>query len=129
MNDLAVRQSQRHDVALRGSVQVDPEHIAIVRLSKTSGAREGTLPVDIVDLSSKGLGFLVPVFFPKGLNVVISVIDPKGGVPLLSIRGKVMRTIMTDRRPMYLIGVSIETPEGETKKALDAILASFEELA
>lgn len=129
MNELAVRQSQRHDVALKGSVQVDADHAAIVKLSKTSGARDGALPVDIVDLSSKGLGFLVPVFLPKGLAVLVSVTDPKGGVSLLSIRGKVMRTVMTDRRPMYLIGVSIEPPEGEAKKALDAVLASFEELA
>jgi len=129
MNELAVRQSQRHDVALRGTVQIDPDQASIVRLSKTSGAREGVLSVDIVDLSAKGLGFLIPVFLPKGIGVVVAVLDPKGGPPLLSIKGKVMRAVMTDRRPMYLIGVSIEIPEGDTKKALDSILASFEELA
>jgi hypothetical protein len=121
-HELVVRRTQRHDVVLRGRFSVAPPHAHAVRLAKASGARDGVVEGDVVDLSGGGVGFLSPVFFPKRLLMDVQVLAPGAAAPLLSCRGRVTRVLMTDRRPMYLVGLAFEEMEPAALTALAALL-------
>lgn len=121
-HDLVVRRTQRHDVVLRGRFAVAEPHAQAVRLSRASGARDGSIEGDVVDLSGGGVGFLSPVFFPKRLLMDVQVLAPGSASPLLVCRGRVTRVLMTDRRPMYLVGVAFEEMDPAAVAALSALL-------
>lgn len=121
-HDLVVRRTVRHDVVLRGRFSVAAPHASAVRLAKASGSRDGAVEADIVDLSAGGVGFLSTVFLPKRLLVDVEILAPRSGAPLLRCRGRVTRTLMTDRRPMYMLGVAFENLDEATTAALATLL-------
>lgn len=121
-HDLVVRRTLRHDVVLRGRFSVAAPHAPALRLAKASGARDGAVEADIVDLSAGGVGLLSTVFLPKRLLVEVEVLAPRSAAPLLRCRGRVTRTLMTDRRPMYMLGVEFEDVDEATRTALAALL-------
>lgn len=121
-HDLVVRRTLRHDVVLRGRLSVAGPHTSAVRLGRGSGARDNSIEADLVDVSVGGVGFLSTVFLPKRLRVEVQVLDPRSGTPLLSCRGRVMRVLMTDRRPMYMLGVEFDDLDQETASRLGRLL-------
>jgi hypothetical protein len=122
-----VRRNERHDVALRGRFKISPEHDPIVKLSKVSGARDGLLEADIVDLSAGGLGFLSPVFFPKHARITCQIAPGNRASDAFDTQGVVRRVVMTDRRPMYLIGVSFDSITDEASTRLHELLSEFDD--
>jgi hypothetical protein len=125
MEPILVRKNERHDVAIRGRFAVAAAHATIVRLSKAAGIKHGTIDIDIVDLSSAGLGFLTPVFIPKHTRVTMQVAPGNGSSDTFEARGIVRRVVMTDRRPMYYVGISFDAIPDTERANLNALLAEF----
>ena len=81
MQELAVRQAQRHDVALKGRMSIAPEHSHLVRLAQSAGGKEGWVDVDVVDVSEGGLALLSTVFIPKRVVVLVRIMGAAPGTP------------------------------------------------
>ncbi|MEK6703307.1 MAG: hypothetical protein AABZ53_13670 [Planctomycetota bacterium] len=119
--ELAVRQTQRHDVALKGQVAIAPEHAGLVRLAQSAGGKDGWIDVDVVDLSVGGLALLSPVFIPRHVMAIVRILGSESGTVLLETPATVQRVVMTDRRPMYLVGFHV-TPTPESSVQMNQLL-------
>lgn len=114
IQELAVRQTQRHDVALKGRVAIAPEHASLVRLAQSAGGKDGWIDVDVVDVSVGGLALLSPVFLPRRVMAIVRILGTEAGTVMLETPAKVQRVVMTDRRPMYLVGLLVAPTEAST---------------
>lgn len=123
-----VRRAVRHDVALRAKMSVHPDHAQAVRLSQSSGVRDGWLDCDIVDVSGGGIGIMTHVFLPKRTKLNVRVFGlAAGGEPLMEIRVAIQRVVMTDRRPAYILGATFDhltAEQGEKLKTVLEMIAS-----
>lgn len=125
--DSIVRRSVRHDVVMRGQFSIHPEHAGQLRLASSSSAREGWVDVDIVDFGAGGLGFVSTEFLPRRAMVIVRVRDPRqASSVLLEVPARVVRVMMTDRRPAYLVGVSFDRLTTFTAGQVDALLEQFD---
>jgi hypothetical protein len=127
MDHLAVRRNERHDVALRGRFRIAESHASVIRLAKASGVRDGAIEADVVDLSGGGLGLLTPVFLPKRVKIECAVLLPSSA-EVFACTGIVTRVVMTDRRPMYLIGLNFEEMSDKARGQLSELLAELGEI-
>lgn len=125
MDQLVVRRSQRHDVALHGRFRIASDHESSIVLARASGVRNGVIEADVVDLSGGGLGMLTPVFVPKQALLECQILLPQSSAPALECQARVTRVIMTDRRPMYLIGLLFEAMSDQAAQALSKMLADM----
>jgi c-di-GMP-binding flagellar brake protein YcgR len=128
MENMAVRRTERHDVALRGRFRIAESHAGIVRLAKASGVRDGAIETDVVDISGGGLGLLTPVFIPKRVHVRCQVLLPNSDQTAFECTGIVSRVVMTDRRPMYLIGLTFDEMSDAARGRLTALLVELGEI-
>lgn len=120
---IMVRRSVRIDVMLHGHASVAPVHASRVRLSPSAPHRDGQVEIDVVDLSSNGVGFISPVFFPKRTLLKLVVHGPGDGAgPLFTAVGRVQRAVMTDRRPAYMHGLAFEDLTPEQIAAVDGLI-------
>lgn len=125
---LMVRRTERREVALPALVCVAPQHTTTVRLARGSGHRDGWIEAGLVDLSTKGLGLITQVFLPRGSLVRIRLLQPGEGEAsnvMVDCNAKVARVIMTDRRPGYLVGVSLVDNSEEQLRALADLIDRF----
>jgi hypothetical protein len=129
MDQLRVRQAQRHDVALRGRFAIAEAHASTIRLARTSGLRDGVIEADVVDLSGGGLGLLSHVFVPKRAILTCKLFLPQSESLAFECEGTVTRVVMTDRRPMYLIGVTFREMSAAARDQLTKLLADLGEVA
>lgn len=121
---LIVRKSVRLDIALPALLRIDSEHAGAVRFGPASGQRDGWVEADVVDLSGGGVGLIMTQFVPSGCMVVVRVFghDGREHEALFELRGEVRRVLMTDRRPAYLVGVSLDTMDEGSLAALEGLL-------
>ena len=91
-----VRRAQRFDVVLPASVRVGDEHAEVVRFGPRAGDRAGWAEGDLMD-----------------------------NEPLIEVPGRVVRVVMTDRRPAYLIGVGFDSLEEGDVAAVRSIVERF----
>ncbi len=125
-DQIIVRQSARHDVCLRGMARVAPESSNIVRLARASGAKDGWIEVDVVDLSSGGVGFVSMLFFPRRSLLTLRIFGNAPEAPAVAtVQCRIQRVCMTDRRPAYLIGGAIEATDDEARAGLEKLLTLF----
>lgn len=124
---LSVRRSARYEVALPGRVRIAAEHRSIVRFAPSSGARDGWIPVDIIDVGTGGVGLFSPIFLPRNADADLEILghQERGGV-LLACRSRVQRVVMTDRRPAYLLGLAFVGQSPETVKKISDLLNALE---
>lgn len=122
------RKSARFDVSLPARVSVTEAHAGLVRFTASAGARQGWLPVDLVDFSAGGLGFLSGVFVPRRciLRIQIFGLERAGAEPLIDGVCRAQRVVMTDRRPAYLVGASFEQPSALLEEQIARVLTLFE---
>jgi hypothetical protein len=123
------RKSARYDVSLPARVRVAEAHAGVVRFTAIAGVRQGWLPVDLVDFSSGGLGFLSSVFVPRRCILQIQIFGLEQGpaeTALIDGVCRVQRVVMTDRRPAYLVGASFEQPSSELDQQITRVLEMFE---
>ena len=125
---LIFRKSARFDLSLPARIRVAEAHAGTVRFTAAAGARQGWLPVDLVDFSAGGLGFLCGVFVPRRCVLQIEVDGREGGQSGTLFQGicRVQRVVMTDRRPAYLVGASFEQPSQESEAEISRVLGMLE---
>jgi len=128
MDHLAMRLNERHDVALRGRFKIAESHAGVVRLAKASGVRDGMIEADVIDISGGGLCLLTPIFIPKQVNVECQVLAPQGSTTEFECSARVSRVVMTDRRPMFLIGLTFKGMTEASRAQLSALLAGLGEV-
>lgn len=105
---------------------MSPEHVKGVALAGASGAKDGWVDVDVIDLSAGGLGMISLVFLPRKTQIRLQILGPDPEAPaLVELAGTVQRVCMTDRRPAYLIGASLGAMAPEVRSRLDSILMMF----
>ncbi len=114
MQELAVRQTQRHDVALKGRMAIAPDHAALVRLAQAAGGKDGWIDIDVMDVSVGGLALLSPVFLPRRVMTIVRILGTQAGEVMLETPATVQRVVMTDRRPMYLLGLLVNPTESSS---------------
>ncbi len=124
-NGLTVRRTTRFEVALSGRVRVAAEHRTIVRFAPSSGARDGWIDADVVDIGTGGAGLFSQIFLPRNADVDLEIYGREGqaGKVLLACRSRVQRVIMTDRRPAYLVGLAFVGHSPETVKKISDLLS------
>ena len=120
-----IRQAQRFDVAFRGRFAVAPASSGAVRFAPSSGARDGWIDADFVDMSQGGCGFMSPLFVPRGCHVRLQVLSVDGSKALIDGLACIQRVIMTDRRPAYLVGASFRGQTPEFREQVNALLAGL----
>lgn len=127
---LVIRRSTRYDVVIPSRVCIAPAHAGLVKLSASSGVRDGWLDLDVVDFSSGGVGILSPVFLPRGCLLAIRLLSPgdadAADLTLLEVVVRVQRVVMTDRRPAYLMGTAFEDLTAKTVTEIEALLKRME---
>lgn len=125
---LIVRRNARYEVALPARLRVAAEHQAIVAFGAAAGARDGWVHADVLDFGSGGVGLISEQFVPRGviLDLEIMSLEDQGEEVLLACRVKVMRVVMTDRRPAYLVGTAFSGQSPETIKKIDDLIALLE---
>lgn len=121
---LFVRRAARHEVCLTIRFRIAPEHDEAVRFTSASGHRDGIIEADVVDLGFGGVGFVSSVFLPKNAHLIAEVFPLGEGQvePLFQAQLKVMRVLMTDRRPAYLVGTSFLTMDDGLRRAVAGVI-------
>ncbi len=127
-NGLIVRRNARYEVALPARLRVAAEHQGVVAFGASTGARDGWVHADVMDFGSGGVGMMSQAFVPRGVNLDLEImsLEGQGGDVLLACRVKVMRVVMTDRRPAYLIGTSFAGQSPESLRKIDDLIALLE---
>lgn len=122
--NFVIRRSDRHEIMLPVRLRVHEPDRAQVRLSARSGQREGWVSGDLVDLASGGMGVVTSVYLPRGCVADVQVLSfaEAAEEPLLEVRARVRRVVMTDRRPAYLVGLLFMDPTDEQSAALRDLL-------
>lgn len=122
------RQTARMDLSLPARVSVAPEHAGVVRFTSFAGVREGWLDVDLVDFSSKGVGFMTSVFIPRRCLLSLRILSHGAEPKRVLVEGlaRVQRVVMTDRRPGYLIGTSFEVMTSELHAQIEEVVRQIE---
>jgi hypothetical protein len=128
MADLIVRDAERHEVAFPARMRVAGEHSSQVRLSAAAPLRDSWIEVDVLDLSRGGFGLISPVYLPRMTLIQVQVFSPQSptGEPMVEGVVRVRRVSMTDGRPAYLFGTSLEHSDGLAGRQLDALLVTLE---
>lgn len=105
---LIVRRHERRDLVLPVSLSVAPEHQPMVRFAAGICERDGWIRGTLTDLSPGGLGMMTHVFLPRMsiLRVRVRELSDDESSPVLDVKVRVQRVVMTDRRPAYLVGTS-----------------------
>jgi hypothetical protein len=122
-----VRRSVRYDVSMRASVAISGEHSGLTRFSAASGAREGWIDLDVIDFSASGMGMISQVFIPRKTMLTVRIYGHGPNAPvILTVPVRVQRVCMTDRRPAYLLGTSVENPPPKSVEEIQKLIALLE---
>jgi hypothetical protein len=125
---LTVRRSQRRSIGVEADFEIDPAHALLVRFAPAVSLRDGALPVTAVDLSEGGIGVITTTFLPAKLRGVLRLRNPLGGgSPLFQAAVAVRRSVMTDRRPGYQVGLAYTENDEAFRARLEAFLALIDD--
>jgi hypothetical protein len=118
-----IRQSTRHDVVLRALVAFSQSQDGKACFSSQAGARDGWTDADLLDISGGGLGLITRLFIPRRALIRVRLFESEEMVqPMIEVQARVQRVVMTDRRPAYLLGASIEGLTSQELEGLDRFL-------
>lgn len=124
---LIVRRSIRHELVLPAKVRIAPEHAETVRFVKGVADANGWINCDLIDFASGGAGVVTTVLLPRGASIelLLPSEDPTQP-PHLQLRTRVMRVLMTDRRPAYMVGLAFTDLDEHAVEAIEALLDRLE---
>ena len=130
-SSLIIRKNHRFEVSLPSKMSIAPEFHHAVRLAGGDSSGTRWLDVDVVDLSSQGIGVMSQVFVPRGCRVHLKVFLPgveayENEPPLAEMFAVVRRVTMTDRRPAYLIGCLLKQEDTRSSEVVGEILEALE---
>ncbi|MEM1331457.1 MAG: hypothetical protein AAGG07_12950 [Planctomycetota bacterium] len=123
--DLNVRSTARHDIALPARVEIAPEHRSVVGLERSRLNQDGKLECMVVDAGVGGLGLLTEVFLPRRSLLIVRAYSIDEAREVLEATVRVQRVVMTDRRPAYLIGTAFEQANAAMDRAIDGFFAEL----
>lgn len=106
---LTVRQHHRFACSLATQVAVAPASADRVKLSRAVLGGATGIASTLRDISSVGAGISSRVYFPVGCKLTLTVVAPDQSS--LKLTGSVIRTIMIDRTPTYLVGTVFDASD------------------
>ncbi|MCB9846468.1 MAG: PilZ domain-containing protein [Phycisphaeraceae bacterium] len=119
---LNIRRSVRNELYLPAKIAIAPEHRSLVRFAPSAGAN-GWIDADLLDFSPGGVGLITRVFVPRRCRIQIRVFDlADPSVQLLETTARVMRLVMTDGRPAYMLGTSFEDDDSHTSEGIERMM-------
>lgn len=121
-SDLAVRRHERYGCAVLATVLVGPA--SAVRLSRSAIGVDGSVHASVVDISRGGIGISSPVFFPQTCQLKVSFTPPGATSPIHALI-RVQRVAMSDVKPTYYLGGSLDSPTPDLERAFAAALESL----
>jgi len=126
-----VRRARRFDVVLPASLGIGEAHQDVVHFGPRAGDRSGWIEGDLIDIGTAGAGFMGTTFMPRGTRVILKIfkLGEREGDPLLEVEGTIVRVVMTDRRPAYLLGIGFDAENEETRLGVEALIARLEDTA
>lgn len=124
-DQLVVRQHERVLCKLPAHVRVADACATQIVLARTTGDASGTIDATIVDCSRGGLGIQLPMFLPRAAQLIVRLkpdvaANVPGDVELLV---RIQRASMTERTPMYYLGVSFKVPGAAQTDQIERLLA------
>jgi hypothetical protein len=120
---LTVRQFERESLELPIELTVCDEHAAQVRFSaSSSAASQRVVHGTLMDVSPGGVGVQCGQFLPRMLEGIIRVMDAAGQV-IFEHRVKVRRVYLTEREPVYSLGLAFVDPRAGIEKQVYSLLA------
>ena len=119
-----VRRARRFDVVLPASIGVREDHQDLIRFGPRAGDRSGWIEGDLIDIGTAGAGFMGTTFMPKGTKVTLRLfhLGKRDEDPMLEIQGTIVRVVMTDRRPAYLLGVGFDPEDTEAHQKIEELV-------
>ena len=126
---LIVRGTARHDLVLPVTLRIDAEHGDMVRFGPRAGDRDGWVDADLMDIGLAGAGVLGQNFLPRGTRIRMRIqsLDRENPQVLLECSARVMRVIMTDRRPGYMLGLAFEGLAPSDTEQINKFIEQFAE--
>jgi len=121
---LIVRRTERFEISLPAKVRVAMQHLDSVQFVKGVTDPDRWINVDVVDFAQGGIGFVSDIFFARGLELELEIMDigVVEGDSLIQCTLQIKRVQMTDRRPAYLVGCAFNSVDDETKNAIDSLI-------
>ncbi|MBX3395245.1 MAG: PilZ domain-containing protein [Phycisphaerae bacterium] len=117
-NEQLARQHERHHTSFRARVEPHGDHAAQIRLSFP----DAFCGLEVIDVSSGGLGLKSSVFIPRNLRINLHISDVSAGddvaTQVLNIRAVVRRCLLVDHKPTYQVGLQFLNPKGNDEQAL-----------
>jgi len=120
-SELTVRQHHRFPCSLPTQLAVASASADRVKLSRAALGGAAGIATTLKDISTVGAGILSKVYFPVGCKLTIAVAAPDQSTVQLS--GSVIRVIMIDRAPTYLIGAVFDAGEQAPAQKLIAAVS------
>lgn len=116
------------DLSLPARVAIAEPHAGMIRFTSFAGVRDSWLDVDLVDFSSKGVGFVTSVFIPRKSLLTIRILALGAEPKRVLVEGqiRIQRVVMTDRRPGYLIGTSFEGMTAKLHAQIEDVMRQIE---
>lgn len=117
-NEQLARQHERHLTSFHARVEPHSDHAAQLRLSFP----DALCGLEVIDVSSGGLGLKSSVFIPRNLRINLHISDLSAGdgvaTQVLNIRAVVRRCLLVDHKPTYQVGLQFIDPKGIDERAL-----------
>jgi hypothetical protein len=119
---LTVRQYERESLELPMEFTVCDEHAGQVKFSSSSSAAgQRVVRGTLMDVSPGGMGVQCRQFLPRMSEGIIRVLGDRAEV-VFEHRVKVRRVYLTDREPVYSLGVAFVNPEPGIERKVMALL-------
>jgi hypothetical protein len=118
-SDLAVRRHERYGSAIPARLLVSPA--TALRLSSAAIGTGGSVNASVVDISRGGIGISSPVYFPLTSQLRVTFALPGSAAPIEALV-RIQRVAMSDVKPTYYLGGSLEAPKPELERAFAAAL-------
>jgi PilZ domain len=121
---LIVRRTERFEISLPAKVRVAMQHLDSVQFVKGVTDPDRWINVDVVDFAQGGIGFVSDIFFARGLELELEIMDIGAveGDSLIQCTLQIKRVQMTDRRPAYLVGCAFNGVDDDTKSAIESLI-------
>lgn len=115
-SELTVRQHYRFPCSVDTQLGVAPASADRVKLSRAALGGASGIATTLRDISTVGAGIASKVYFPVGCKLTMNIAAPDR--PPVMLVGSVIRVIMIDRAPTYLIGTVFDGADETTVKQL-----------
>lgn len=121
---LVVRKTARYDLVLPVSLSIHADHAELVRFGPRAGDLDGWLDADLMDIAMAGAGVVTKNFLPRNALVRLRILSLPGENQkvLVECTARVMRAIMADRRPSYMLGLAFDQNDPQGMRSVEELI-------